>query len=128
MDDLADVTPTSAQVAALITSRTFDEHGNELGEFTAETRPADSQVDTLCVVAAGDALIALGVDVAELPVEFVDEVRQLAAVRCAALIQWSFFPEQAAAAQSAAATFAAVYLAGVEELTERLRWSPLRLP
>ena len=127
MVDLADVTPTVDDVAALITSRTFDEYGNELGEFTAETRPTDSQVSTLCAVAAADALIALGVDVAELPVEFADEVRQLAAVRCAALIQWSFFPEQATAATSAGQQFTAVYLAGVEELTERLRWSPLRL-
>jgi len=127
MADLADVTPSVDQVAALITSRTVDQYGNELGEFTDETRPTDVQVANLCVVAAGDALIALGVDAVELPVEFVDEVRQLAAVRCAALIQWSYFPEQATAATSAAATFAAVYLAGVEELTERLRWSPLRL-
>ena len=128
MASLDDITPTVDQVAALITSRTVDEYGVELGTFADGTRPTDSQVSTLCVIAAGDVLIALGVDVVELPVEFVDEVRQLAAVRAAQIVQWSFYPEQATAATSAAATFSAIYLRGIEELTERLRWTALRLP
>ena len=124
----ADLIPSADQVAALITSRTVDEYGNELGTFAAGTRPTDVQVSTLAAVAAADTLVALGAEADELPAEYIDEARQLAALRCAALILWSFYPEQQVAALgSAAASLQAAFVAGVAELVERLRWTAVRL-
>ena len=125
MADSTDIAPTVDEVAALIATRTIEHHGDEVGTFTPDTRPTDLQASDLCAVAAGDVMIALGVEGDELSDEFVGEARQLAALRRAQLVLMSFYPETQTT--GATATYAAAYLAGVEELAGRAHWSAFRL-
>jgi hypothetical protein len=89
-------TPTLADVAALIRARTKDDNGNELGNFTAATRPTDVQAEE----AIAHAVIALGEKVGGIGPKCTNVARMAAAYGAAAEIELSYFPEQARADRS----------------------------
>lgn len=93
----SDYTPTLVPVGALLRTRTRDTNGNELGTFTANTRPTDGQVTELINTAVGDLSTAVGSDLAP---EFHSSARAAAAYRAAMLVEISYFPEQVAAGRS----------------------------
>ena len=83
--------PTVADVAALIRARTKDTNGNEVGTFTADTRPTDAQAQE----AIDHALAALHEKVGEVGDLCADVARMAATYGAAAEIELSYFPEQA---------------------------------
>jgi len=60
---VSDWSPTVAGVAAYIRARTKDNNGNELGTFTANTRPTDAQVEAVLADAANDVADQIGWDI-----------------------------------------------------------------
>lgn len=83
-------TPTIAGVAALIRARTKDKNGNEVGVFTADTRPSDVQ----CQEAIDHAVTALQEKVGVIGADCADVAQLAATYGAAAEIELSYFPEQ----------------------------------
>lgn len=83
--------PSVDDVAAIIRARTKDSSGNELGVFTAETRPTDLQ----CQEAIDHQVILLHTRVGNIGADCADVARLCAAYGAAAEIELSYFPEQA---------------------------------
>jgi len=84
-------TPTVADVAALIRARTKDGNGNELGTFTAATRPTEVQAQE----AIDHAVVALHEKVGPIGERCAPTAQLAAAYGAAAEIELSYFPEQA---------------------------------
>jgi hypothetical protein len=89
--DLTQVTPTLADVAALESTRTIDDTATELGTFTADTRPTDTQVTGLIAQATHDVLASLR---PTFPASYYPIVRNAIALYTAILIEGSFYREQ----------------------------------
>jgi hypothetical protein len=83
-------TPTVADVAALIRARTKDKTGNEVGTFTADTRPTDAQAQE----AIDHAVTSVHQRVGTIGDACADQARLTAAYGAAAEIELSYFPEQ----------------------------------
>jgi hypothetical protein len=92
--DLAQVTPTLADVALLTHTRTIDESGAEVGIYNADTRPTDDEAEGVIAQAVQTVL-------AVLPFQFAEaaypRVRQAVALQAAILIEYGFYREQAVA-------------------------------
>lgn len=85
--------PTTADVAALLTARTIGPNGNELGDFTNDTRPTGGQVLTLIEQSANLVTAVTGGQ--DLPLGVAgDALRSLVALRTAMAVELAFFPEQ----------------------------------
>jgi hypothetical protein len=110
------IRPTVDDVGALLTARTVDERGNELGTFTGSTRPTNLQVDALIDMAVADLGSRIGVDI---PAAYWDEARRIAALQAAALVESSFSPRELDTDHSAYRQYTAMYLAAVPQLQAR---------
>jgi hypothetical protein len=88
--------PTSSEVAKILRARTVaggSGGGAPIDDFTAETRPTGDQVDGLIQLAVRDVR---GVFVTgNVPTASYEGVRQSALYRAAAMVELSYFPEQA---------------------------------
>lgn len=88
---------TVKDVAALIRARTKDASGNELGIFTADTRPTDVQAQE----AIDHAVILVHTAVGYIGDTCSDLATQAVAIGAAAEIELSYFPEQSRTDRSA---------------------------
>lgn len=109
--------PTVDEVAALLHART-NVMGRETGTFSDQTRPTDDQVRHLIDLAAADLAARVG---NPLPIDVEPDVRRLAALKAAALVEMSFFPQQLDSDQSAYRQATADYLSGVDALRTTVR-------
>jgi hypothetical protein len=91
-----DLAPTIADVAALIRARTKDSNGNELGTFTADTRPTDVQAQE----AIDHAVVLVHLKVGAIGDGCASVAKMCATYGAAAEIELSYFPEQARADRS----------------------------
>lgn len=88
---MAEYRPTVADVGAILRARTVDADGNELGTFTAGTRPTGPEVDALIDRAMSLLAPVLG----DVPDRLAGSARALVALRAAILVERSYFPDQA---------------------------------
>jgi hypothetical protein len=79
-------------VALLIATRTIDEAGDELGTFTSDTRPTDTQCDGLIAQALVMILTPLP---DRLSPSLYVPIRECVALQAALLVETSFYREQA---------------------------------
>jgi len=108
-----DVEATPDDVAALLTARTKDAEGNELGIWTDETRPTYDQVQTRIDIARSLVGQALG----DIPDVCLEGYESAVALRAALLTEAAFWPEQIQAGESTFAQLRELYAeawAGVE--------------
>lgn len=96
----SEYTPSTADVGALVRARTVDAGGNEVGDFTADTRPTGDEVDVLIAEAIDEVASAVGPDVPDGPdPDDKDTLRRMAkrvtSLYAAANVELSYFPEQA---------------------------------
>lgn len=90
--------PVSVEtVGSVLRARTRDTQGNEVGTFTAETRPTGDQVNSLIGNAVGDLASAVGAD---LPQPLWGQAAAAATYKAAMLVELSYFPEQVAQGRS----------------------------
>jgi hypothetical protein len=91
-------TPSLADVGSIERTRTKNALGDELGTFTDETRPTDTEVTNLITKAVRDVTTRLGTDLVNCTADDIADLRiragNLAAIRTALLIELSYFPEQ----------------------------------
>lgn len=78
-------------VASLLRARTKDDSGNELGDFTADTRPTDTEVEVLIEQAAEMVLAVANGDV---PTRLYSFGRHVVALRTAMMVELTYWPEQ----------------------------------
>lgn len=98
MDNPPAYTPTPTDVARLLRARTKDANGVELGDWSAETRPTDTEVADLIDQATGPVLAELGrledpLD-PERYADLLPAASFLVALGTACLIEKSYYPEQ----------------------------------
>lgn len=114
---MRDWIPSPDDVGAVIRARTKDSAGNELGTFTEATRPTRAQVVELT-----DSVVArIQARCGNIPDEFQDFARRVAAVRAAANVELSYFPEQINASRSQYAELKAEFDETWPELVEACR-------
>jgi hypothetical protein len=89
--------PTVDDVGALLRARTKDQFGNELGTFTADTRPTDDQ--TLVLIGQAYDYVTSRSDT-DLPEESWRAARSAIALKAAMLVELSYWPDQIPAGQS----------------------------
>lgn len=106
MHTTADWAPTTADVGALLRARTKDENGNEVGDFTADTRPTGDQVEALIATASQDLADSLAVAV---PEELFGAARRVSAYAVALEIELGYYPEQINTGRSPYAQLKAIY-------------------
>lgn len=87
----AEYYPTLAQVARHLASRTRDQYGAIRGTFDDKTSPKGGLVSSLIPEAAEKVADVVG-DV--VPDEFLDDARNLVALRTAMQVELDFFPDQ----------------------------------
>lgn len=88
------VVPTVADIGALLRARTKGSDqtgGDELGTFTADTRPTGAQVAALIAQAVSDVAMRVGADVDE---DLHGSYRECVALRAAMLVEIGYYPEQ----------------------------------
>jgi hypothetical protein len=78
-------------VASLLRARTKDDSGNEVGNFNADTRPTDSEVEDLIAQAA--AMVA-AVANGDVPSRLVPFGQNVVALRTAMMVELTYWPEQ----------------------------------
>ena len=116
--------PDPPEVARLLRARTKDSHGQEVGDWTADTRPTPEEVADLIDQAVGDVLAQLGplyvVDAtAEQPVLstlVTPAARTLVTLRAAMFVELSYFPEQVNSNRSAYEEYKRLYDDGLAAL------------
>jgi hypothetical protein len=109
--------PSVAQVGARERARTIDRSGVELGTFTGNTKPTDSEVISLIRQAGRDVSIKLGGDV---PEQYINDARELIAIRTAMLIELSYYPEQVAANNSTYDRYKTLYDEGLASMIQAI--------
>ena len=93
---MATIDATPANVAALLRARTKDRGGQELGEWTDETRPTLAQVEETIELARRIVAAKVGA-----PVDACGDVFAVAVeYEAACLIEKSYFPEQVESGRS----------------------------
>lgn len=90
---LGQYAPSVDEVATILRARTKTTMGDERGTFNSDTRPNQLQVVDTIRLALRDVSMRVGVTV---PTDLVAEARGVVALRAAALIELSYFPEQSA--------------------------------
>lgn len=88
--------PSVAEVGALLRARTKDDGGNELGTFTAATRPTNAQVEYLISQATGHVASKVGTTDELCTPELTSKARHVTVLYTALLIELTYFPEQVA--------------------------------
>jgi hypothetical protein len=96
--------PTVADVGAILRARTQDNDDDELGQFTADTRPTDVEVELL-IQQAGTVVYGATGSLEVLQCSMQDQVRNQAkfwiSFLTAMLVELSYFPEQVRSDRSA---------------------------
>lgn len=92
--------------------------GTVTGTFSADTIPTRAQVEALIASAAGDLAARVGTGISE---QWITEAQRLVAIKAAADVERSLFPNQLDTDQSSYRQLIAEYLSGVEALTQSAR-------
>lgn len=100
--------PTVDDVGAILRSRTQDDHDDELGTFTADTRPTKDEVEKL-IQQAGTTVYTSTGQLDELTCSMKDQVQASAkywiSLLTSMLVELSYFPEQVRSDRSAYAFY-----------------------
>ena len=117
--DPATTHPQVADVARLLRARTKDDEGHEVGTFTADTRPTDTQVEEhieAAVALVGTHLPPLGT----IDQVYAPAIAALVAYRAALQIEKSYYPEQVRSDRSAYEHLRQEYLDDLQALVDSL--------
>lgn len=106
--------PTVAQVAVYLRARTKNKSGVEVGTFTADTRPTDTQAQELIEQASLAIYTRVGLVVGAMGTV----ATSLAAIRAAMLIELAYFPEQVRGEQSPYPQLKELYDEGMVSLVD----------
>jgi hypothetical protein len=109
----SDWAPGVVNVGAILRARTKDRSQNEVGTFTADTRPTGDQVAVLIEQAVSDVVDVVGSD---LPTPTWGSATYVAALSAAMQVELSYFPEQVGTGRSPYAQLKDLYDVRLERL------------
>ena len=92
--------PTVAEIAAILRARTKDTSGNEVGTFTDDTRPTNTEIESLITNSIYHVEAQAGGMVCSAD-KLTDGAKVLTVLWTAMLVETSYFPEQVRADKSA---------------------------
>lgn len=118
VEGLIEWAPTLVDVAALIRARTKDRVGNEVGTFTADTRPTGVEVQAFITEAVNHVSLRAG---PRLPDNAKSDARDAAALRAAYRVERSYWPEQLARDSSSYEALKAEYDQLMGDLADTLQ-------
>lgn len=117
--------PTVDDVGALLRARTQDTHDDELGTFTADTRPTAEQAEAIIVQASSAVLARTGKLDDNLKCGSADDIRTNAkymiTLLAAMLIELSYFPEQVNSDRSPYGQYRDLYNDGMTALLDAVK-------
>lgn len=100
-------------------ARTKDGMGNELGNFTDETRPTGDEVDALIADAVGAVASRTGADICD-KADLRASAKGMAILYTAMEIELSYYPEQVPGNRSPFANYKSLYDDGMKELVSSI--------
>jgi hypothetical protein len=108
MNQPSEVRPTVGELGAFMRARTVaaGSAGNELGTFTAATRPTAAEADGLIDQAVSAVLMRTGADI---PDRFVTQTRFVVLIHAAMLVELTFYRNEVSRDQSAYAQYEQLY-------------------
>lgn len=118
--DPSEITPSLADVAALIHARTKDRFDNWKGTFDANTQPTATQAQALIDRSAKVVSLELGVPHSTMG-SLIEQAKSVVAIRAAWQIEISFFPNQVETGDSAADHLRQMYEADIASLAMAAR-------
>jgi hypothetical protein len=107
--------PTPDDVATILRARTKDLTGTELGTFTADTRPTDTEVARIIDLAYAEVTGRCGLYIGS---SCAAGAKSLVVIRAAAWIELSYFPEQVRSDRSVYAELVAQFDPGVQAVMD----------
>lgn len=118
---ISEYTPSIAQVASHVRARTKKRgSGEELGTFTADTRPTDDQANQMIAEALLEVSSVVGPDIPDAAGDDPDALRNAASgvvsLLAAMTVESSFYPEQVGAGRSNYAAMERRYERGLKKL------------
>lgn len=111
-------TPSVNDLGALIRARTKDTSGDQLGTFTALTRPTDQDAERIIGQARNDVTDQTG---DEIPQVLWRAARSTITYRAAMLVELGYFPEQIGAGKSPYPQYEALYADALTRLIAAAR-------
>lgn len=102
------------EAAAYIRARTRTPTGQELGTFSTDTRPTDTEMQPLLDKGARDVLRRTGT----IPDLLLDDARDMAALRAAMIAELTYFPEQVTTGRSNYEQLKQLWDEGIEQLVK----------
>jgi hypothetical protein len=116
--DVPSCTPTVQEVADLEYTRAINDDGDEVDDFTPDTRPSDAQVTRLITQAVQGVIGQLR---PAFPTDYYDDVRHMVCLYTAILIEGSFFREQQAN-EGAMANYRLLLTNGINNLNSSIEY------
>lgn len=118
---ISEYTPTLAQVASHVRARTKKRgSGEEMGTFTADTRPSDEQANQVIAEALLEVSSVIGPDVPDVEGDDPNALRNAASgvvsLLAAMTVESSFYPEQVGSGRSNYAALERRYERGIKKL------------
>lgn len=113
-----DWTPSLAQVAEPILTRTRDRNGVEQGTFTIGTKPTAVQATAQIATAVEDVASVQGT---EIDGRLWGQAKRVTALRAAMLIELTYYPEQVAAGRSPYPHLKELYQEGMVKLGKAIQ-------
>jgi hypothetical protein len=107
--------PTPDDVATILRARTKDLTGTELGTFTADTRPTDTEVARIIDLAYAEVTGRCGLYIGS---SCAAGAKSLVVIRAAAWVELSYFPEQVRSDRSVYAELVAQFDPGVQAVMD----------
>lgn len=117
VEAVAGMVPNVGDIGDRLHIRTLDRGGNELGTFTADTRPNDIRVDRLIAKAYSHVTSKTGTDV---PDAYIGDVRNMVEIYTAMLIELSHYSDQIRQGQSPYTELKKLFDEGMAALIESL--------
>lgn len=118
--DIEDITPSVADVGAILFARTKEGLGGEAGTFTANTRPTAEQVESLAERSARVVALKLGLPHSRMG-SLVEHAKQVVATRTAWQVEIAYWPSEVEAGDSTAEHLRAMFEQELEMLEEAAR-------
>jgi hypothetical protein len=86
-------TPSTQEVGAFLRARLVDAYGQPIDDFTTDSKPTKTQVETLITEAEDEVSQEIGTQVSA---ERINQAKRLTMLLAAANVELSYYPEQAA--------------------------------
>lgn len=112
------------ELGSMLSVRTYDDFGNELGRFTMDTRPNEYQARQIVNTAHSFVSLYIGYNLSDTSVftsDVLELIQSVITLKAACLIELDFFPEQVRSEKSAYKEYNAMFDLQLAQLVKSLK-------